>query len=224
MSTSVGTKVTNDPQALNDPKVEKPGTVTSDSLAAESAKSGGDFASNTNPSILSQPSASTTANNTDISGATTLEPAPDAEARQAQESWSESAQLNAGRGLGKEAGVGPTYNTTGGSSGGKPYNTTTGSGANIGTAPSYVAAQQHSSELGGKAVPHGKNITEGGFDSDAPNASFSTDIGSKKDPGRAAVGNFQLRDAEPIEDAGRADKTKGVAGNSFDALGGETSA
>jgi hypothetical protein len=46
-----------------------------------------------------QPSASTTTNNTDTSGATTLQAAPDAEARQALENWNEEAQLNAGKGL-----------------------------------------------------------------------------------------------------------------------------
>jgi len=199
------TQVTKDPQALNNPKVEKPGTVTSDSLAAESANSGGDFASNTNPSVLSQPSRSSTAANTDTSGATTLQPAPDAEARLAQEGWSESASIKAGRDL----------DTVGG----KPYNTTTGSGVNVGEAPSYVNSN---SQAGAKA-PHGKNITEGGFDSDAPNASFNNDIGGKNDPGRAALGEFQKTNAETLEDAGMADKNKGSAENSFSALGGDTS-
>ncbi|KAL1297399.1 hypothetical protein AAFC00_004934 [Neodothiora populina] len=217
MSTSAGTKVTKDPQALNDPKVEKPGTVTSDSLAGESAKSGGDFASNTNPSVLNQPSSSTTSNTTDISGATVLDAAPDAEARQAQESWSETSQLNAGIGLGKTAGRGPTWAPGAPAPGDGSYNTTTGSGANVGAAPSYVNAG------GATGGPHGKNLTEGGFDSDGPNASFNNDIGGKNDPGRAALGNFQTRAAEPIEDAGMGDKNKGAVSNSFDALGGETS-
>lgn len=180
----------------NDTKVEKPGVVTSDSLAGESAKSGGDFASNTNASVLNQPSSGSTAANTDTSGARTLNAAPDAEARQAQEDWSESAQLNAGSGL---------------SSGGKPYNTTTGSGANTGDAPSYVSAAG-----AGQGGPHGKNLKEGGFDSDGPNASFNNEVGGKNDPGRAALGEFQSRGVEPIVDAGV--KFKGQADNSFDAL------
>ena len=88
--------------------------VTSDSLAAESIQEGGSFGANSDARGRSaQPSYSTTTNTTDVSGATRLEPAPDAEARQASEEWSESSQLNAGAELGKESGVGPTYNTGG---------------------------------------------------------------------------------------------------------------
>ena len=44
--------------------------------------------------------------------------------------------------------------------------------------------------LSGK--PHGKNITEGGFDSDDKNnASFTSEIGSENDPGRKAEGDLQ---------------------------------
>ena len=177
--------------------------MTSDSLAGESAKSGGDFASNTNPSVLAQPSRSSTAANTDISGATTLSAAPDAEARQAQEDWSETAQLNAGKGL---------------KTGGKPYNTTTGSGQNVGAAPSYVAADgpQHN-------TPHGKNLKEGGFDSDGPNASFNNDIGGKNDPGRIALDKMRKEGLEPIVGAGAGNAKGGQSDNAFDALGGDTS-
>jgi len=42
--------------------------------------------------------------------------------------------------------------------------------------------------------PHGKNITEGGFDDDpSKNASFNSDIGTEQDPGRAAVGDMQKK-------------------------------
>jgi len=212
MSTSAGTKVT-----TNDIRVEKPGTVTSDSLAGESAKQGGDFASNTNPSVLNQPSSSTTSNVTDISGATTLDAAPDAEARQAQEDWSEASQLNAGIGLGKTAGRGPTYAPANPApAGGNAYNTTV-TPSNSGIAPSYV---NNSVDPSG---PHGQNITEGGFDSDGPNASFNNDIGGKNDPGRAAIAGFQSSNADPVTDALPGDKNRGTPGNSFDALGGDTS-
>lgn len=188
----------------NTPKVEKPGTVLSDSLAGESAKSGGDFAANTNPSVLNQTAQSSTTNTTDTSGATVLDAAPDAEARQATEGWSESASLDAGKNLGN--------------SGGKPYNTSTGSGANVGDAPTYTA----SNTLQGEGNPAGKNLKEGGFDSDGPNASFKTDIGGKNDPGRVALDGFQKSNAEAIIDAGSSHD--GTSGNSFDALGGSTSA
>ncbi|KAF1350631.1 hypothetical protein BDV97DRAFT_350001 [Delphinella strobiligena] len=212
MPTSAGTKVT-----TNDIKVEKPGTVTSDSLAGESAKQGGDFASNTNPSVLNQPSSSTTSNTTDTSGATTLDAAPHAEARQAQEDWSEASQLNAGIGLGKTAGRGPTYAPAKPApAGGNAYNTSV-TPANSGTAPSYV------NNPADPSGPHGRNITEGGFDSDGPNASFNNDIGGKNDPGRAALAGLQKSNAEFVTDAGQANKKKGTPGNSFDALGGDTS-
>lgn len=149
-------------------KNENPGVVTSDSLAAESIQEGGSFAATSDArGPNSQPSYSTTTNTTDVSNATRLDPAPDAEARMASEQWSEAEQLNAGRKLGKESGVGPTYNTVGGST-------------------------NHSSDvdMGGRYMPKGDNLQEGGFDSSAPNASFNTDVGGKKDPGRVALGRF----------------------------------
>lgn len=131
--------------------------MTSDSLAAESITSGGQFAVNSDargPS--SQPSHSTTTNNTDTSNAIQLDPAPDAEARQASEGWNETAQLNASRSLNQDS--------------------STATGASI----SDFTNQQ----------PKGRNLQEGGFDSNAPNASFNTDISSRKDPGRAALSQF----------------------------------
>lgn len=199
-------QVTKDPEALNNPKYEGAGTITSDSLAGESLSSGGSFGANSGATASAQPSSSTTTNNTDISGATTLAPAPDAEARQAGEEWSETAQLNAGRGLTSDTG-------------GKPYNTTTGSGSNVGTAPSYASAAG-----GGDSKPKGQNITEGGFDSDAPNASFGTEIGTKKDPGRQALADIQKADAQAGGDAGGPRQTGVSNDGQFDALGGDTSA
>jgi hypothetical protein len=156
-------QVTKDPEALNNPKNENPGIVTSDSLAADSIQEGGSFAANSDArGPHPQPSHSTNTNTTDTSNATRLDAAPDAEARQASEEWSENAQLNAGNAL---SGKGPTYNTA------------TGSGDGAPTATAGNTAPQ----------PKGKNIQEGGFDSDAPNASYTTDIGGKDDPGRVAL-------------------------------------
>ena len=175
-------QVTTDPETLNDPKNENPGMVTSDSLAAESIEEGGSFAANSDSrGPMAQPSYSTTTNTADISSATRLEPAPDAEARQASEEWSESAQLNAGQELGKDAGVGPTFNTPSGG-------------------VSDATNQQ----------PKGKNITEGGFDADAPNASYNTDIGGKDDPGRVALEGFE---AENTPFAGGAGPREGQVSN-----------
>jgi hypothetical protein len=45
--------------------------------------------------------------------------------------------------------------------------------------------------------PKGKDLHEGGFDSSAPNASFRTDIGSKRDPGRVALQGLVCGDLTP---------------------------
>ena len=71
-----------------------------------------------------------------------------------------------------------------GGSGGNPDST------DFNTAPGYVASVQSQPAQTGK--PHGKNITEGGFDDDASkNASFNADIGTDDDPGRRAENEMQ---------------------------------
>lgn len=163
--TDPSSQVTTDPETLNNPKNENPGVVTSDSLAGESIQEGGSFAANSDSrGPIGQPSYSTTTNNTDISNATRLDPAPDAEARLASEQWSEAGQLNAASKLGKESGVGPTYN------------------ASVGDSTNQSAVDP--------SMPKGKNLQEGGFDDSAPNASFNNAVGTKKDPGRAALNKF----------------------------------
>ncbi len=137
---------------------------------------------------MSQPSRSTNTNTTDTSNATRLEPAPDAEARKASEEWSENAQLNAGSALGGKGGTFGTGGTLGGSSGGSASSggtTSSGSAASGGVTSS--AGNVSGSSESAAPQPKGKNITEGGFDSEAPNASFGTDIGGENDPGRAAL-------------------------------------
>jgi hypothetical protein len=190
-------QVTNDPQSTSNPKIESTGTIISDSLAAESLRSGGSFGGS-HAAASQQPSSSTTTNNTDTSGATTLQPAPDAEARQALENWNEDAQLNSARGV---------------------------HGNNSGTAPppssSYLAT---SSTAGSTAMdtvdtPHGKNITEGGFDANAPNASFNNDIGGKNDPGRKALRDMQKSALQPVGVVGGAQQEGVTDDGQFDVLG-----
>ncbi|KAF2817370.1 uncharacterized protein BDZ99DRAFT_493202 [Mytilinidion resinicola] len=215
---SYGTKVTNDPSASD--IQEAVGTVTSDSLAAESLKGDGHFAEgNPKAAASSQKSAGSTANNRDTSGATTLDAAPDAEAREAQEEWSETSQLNAGRGLGKDAGRGPSYNTpaddarNNSGTGTGEYNTTTGGSGGVDQAP--TGGYAGSAELGrdqGEFKPHGKNITEGGFDSGAPNASFHQEIGGSKDPGRLAEAKFENQNAQSGYDGGSGPRQSEVTG------------
>lgn len=49
--------------------------------------------------------------------------------------------------------------------------------------PALDAEAREAREGENEFKPHGKNITEGGFDSNAPYASFDQDIGTEKDPG-----------------------------------------
>jgi hypothetical protein len=68
---------------------------------------------------------------------------------------------------------------------------TSGASSDARTAPSYVDSQYV--DVGG---PKGRDLTEGGFESnDGNNASFNSDIGTKNDPGRAAEANFQRANA-----------------------------
>jgi len=153
MSSSTGTKVTTDPKTHQNPKIENPGEVLADSLAAESIRSGGQFAAGSSSRGPSgQPSHSTTTNTTDTSNATVLPAARDAPARLSKEEHNEAAELDAGR---------------------QP----------VPDASNSIPVSQ----------PKGANLREGGFDPDAPNASFTTDIGSKKDPGRVALGVAQQK-------------------------------
>lgn len=143
--------------------------------------------------MSAQKSAGTTTNTTDTSAARTLHSAADAESRDAQQEWSEQAQLNAGSGL---SGKGPTYNTT-----------TSSTTSSAGTAPSaYSASQLHEQK------PKGANLTEGDFSSYAPNASFNSEIGTKNDPGRIAEQKFQRSAQQSGLDAAQP-KDKGDAGD-----------
>ncbi|KAK8189040.1 uncharacterized protein BKA78DRAFT_318531 [Phyllosticta capitalensis] len=210
MPISAGTKVS-DPNAV---KSEGAGIVTNDSLAAESAKGSGAFgAGNSKAGVHEQPSSGTTTNNTNISGASVLGAASTAEAREAEAEWSETAQLNAGRSLGKEGGVGPTYNTTG---------ATGGAAESAGAAPTYANVDLYNE--GGK--PKGKNLTEEeGFTGSEANASFNSEIGSKNDPGRAAEQKFQRNAVQSAQDSATGPRQQNIdPKNDFSVLGGETSA
>ncbi|KAJ4364898.1 hypothetical protein N0V95_000544 [Ascochyta clinopodiicola] len=184
MSQSHGQKVTTDPRS-NIAIHEGVGTVTSDSLAAESLKGDGSFGEdNPKAAVSAQPSAGSTTNNTDTSGARKLDPAVDAEARDAASGWSEQQQLSAGSdlGLGKEHGVGPTYNKVGGATG---YGTSTQPpSSNVEEIQGgYAGAADKVREAEGGFKMPGKNVTED------PNLSGKTEfgaIGTKKDPARQA--------------------------------------
>jgi len=174
-------------------KVENPGTITSDSLAAESVNQGGSFAAgsdNREPSGV--PSKSTTANNTDTSGATTLDAAPDAPSRLDPSNPDQDDILGSSRG-----------STSTGQVAGQAYASVAGSG------------------LPDTQKPKGSNLSEGGFDSGAPNASFNTDIGSKKDPGRVAL--QEMADNVPVPGVASGPRQTEITNDGqFDALKDES--
>ena len=214
--------------------------ITSDSLAAESMQSGGDFAlDGRKAGISGQPSRGSTANVTDISNATVLDPAPAAEARQATEEWNESAILNSGLGQGKAAGRGPTWDIPDSSTSNnaaQPASSGLGSNSDFNSsidaanetpgkmgksksanvAPSYANADQQST--GGVMKPKGRNIHEGGFDDSAPNASFNNEIGTKNDPARFAENQLEERNARNAADSGYARDMNTANEGQYDAL------
>ena len=185
---------------------------TSDSLAAESMEQGGSFAQGQGAAASSQPSRSTTSNNTDTSGASTLDAAPDAAARR---DGSNGQDQYGGPGSGATGGGDATYNT---SQGGGPSSYS-------GEAPSATGGSYGLTDE--QAKPKGKNITEGGFSSDDPNASFSQDIGSSDDPSRGAEQDIQAGNAKAPAYAGfEGASAKGLQGGQggFENLGSEEQA
>ncbi|TVY82337.1 hypothetical protein LSUE1_G002496 [Lachnellula suecica] len=205
---SYGTKVT-DPNA---PAIQEgAGPVASDSLAAESSRADGGFASNRGSEPQGVKGANSTFANQNTSGATRLDPSSDAEARLAQDDWAEEKKLSSSLG-GQAKGLAVT--DTQGS-----YETG-GASSKAGTAPSYVSSQYID-----PAGPKGSNLTEGGFESnDKKNASWNSDIGGKNDPGRLAEQKFQSANADVGDSAGMPRQTGESGDNTYDALGGDTQA
>ena len=79
------------------------------------------------------------------------------------------------------------------------------------------------SQAGG-GLPKGRNLTEGGFESDdSKNASFNGDIGGKNDPGRLAEEKFIRDNANASEHAGMPRQPGFTGSNTYEGLG-DTSA
>lgn len=180
-------QVTTDPISKHDAKVEGAGIVNSDSLANESLQHGGDFAANgASVASIKQPAKSTTTNTTDTSAATKLDAAPNAGVR------------HDGQGSVDGTHTGTEHHERhdhhGNHHGGHHHHG--GHSQHTGTANPDHAAPPASK-------PKGENLKEGGFDSSAPNASYSTAIGTKKDPGRVAVHDAAAHAVEHAGDAGR---------------------
>ncbi|KAI9882139.1 MAG: hypothetical protein M1823_006116 [Watsoniomyces obsoletus] len=309
MSTSnppYGTKVKTDPAGQRNIIQEGAGPVTSDSLAAESTRSGGGFAANRDAQPLSVKGANSTFNTTDTSAARELPPAahgadrPDRDdvllqtgsgaqrqgghegsgsgpgsqqhsgSSQVQQATSGTAtgsdsspqshnRRSEGHGEHATSGSGP-----GGSSGHHDQHHSKGHGSSghdskhehehankkqpgwtVGSplapqdtgvgrrlkkgdlddemshepdvAPTYVSTDVTNRATHQK--PKGKNLKEGDIPDDAPNASFTAEIGSKDDPGRLAEQKMGLHTAESALDAGHGPRQKKIqAEGQYDAL------
>jgi len=212
MSHSAGTKVT----SSTDFKNESVGVVTSDSLAAESLQGDGSFGEgNPKAGVSGQPSKSTTTNTTDTAGATRLAPAVDAESRDAQQQWSETSQLNAGKSLSKTTSEQSNHagnSTTSGSSGGASHSTSTGI---IGG----FAGADESARQPGELRPKGANLTE---TDDLQGKTVFGKVGTIQDPSRRAEQEFAKRGAQAVGDAGNTrDRSEQDGTSKFSVLGDE---
>jgi len=195
-SSSSWTKNTSDPSRHKDPVMEKPGPIAADSLAAESVRSGGLFSQNPDCQPLGVMGSHSTFANTDISAAKELPPAPNAEARLMEEDWSRDFVRRSSATQAYPAGAGA-------------------SGSPSRVAPTYTEPVVHNV---GSTKPKGKNLTEGGFESDpARNASFTSEIGSDQDPGRESEIKFESEMAETPE-AAALPLDRGVAGQPYGVL------
>jgi len=191
------------------------GIVTSDSLAGESLKGDGTFGEgNPKAAASNQPSYSTNTNNTDTSGAARLNPAVDAEAREATEAWSETQQMNAGAGLGKDAGRGPTYSintSASGPTGGAP------DWSSDDVTGGYAGAGEQARDAG-ELKPKGKGLTE---TDDLGGKTVFGEIGSRQDPSRKAEVDFFKRNALPGGSASAKDTNAQDGGSKFSGLSDE---
>ncbi|TKA71998.1 hypothetical protein B0A55_07665 [Friedmanniomyces simplex] len=254
MSYAADSNAPNNPSST--PKNENPGTVTSDSLAAESIQGGGSFGANSDArGPMGQSSAGTNTNNTDTFGATELPAAVNRDAREAEDSWGEERKVQAGDGLGSGSGngsgTGQTSNSasmesssggsgsTGsyaqGATGGYSDNTSSStSSGNSGSGSGSTSGGSYASATGGSGsswsnnentAPSNSGSGSADFDN-APNASFTTDIGGKDDPGRAALGGMEARNARGAggEGARQYGQVDGGDQGGFEKLGDDASA
>ena len=200
------TQNTSDHERYTDPVNEGAGAVASDSLAAESVRSGGAFGENRGSEPLSVSGSSSTFNITDTSGAITLVPAPDTAEREAKAAWQETADEAKGpggqrypEGLGGQGVFDGQHNADGYAGGptsakeelidGNQYQA---SGIRGGGADDVTEeGSKGNSDPAQTGGPKGKNITEGGFDSDiSNNASFNSEIGTDNDRTYCRSPNF----------------------------------
>ncbi|PYH99687.1 hypothetical protein BO71DRAFT_368689 [Aspergillus ellipticus CBS 707.79] len=203
------TKVTTDPTRHTNPIREPAGPVPADSLAAESATHGGAFAQNRGAQSMNVPAAQSTARSTHSttkldSNADWQEKYPEALGGQGDYPGAHgSGYVGGPTGAKREMGIG--YGQQGQSQGqGGAWQ----GGADASGSGGYTAGGAAGGF--GYAKPHGKDLREGDIPDNAPNASFTTDIGGENDPGRFAQSAFQSRNVENGPAGTDAGRQKGV--------------
>ena len=82
--------------------------------------------------------------------------------------------------------------------------------ANDGAAPTYVGSVTRGFQDEQDLKPKGTNITSGIDDQNAPNASFSAEVGSQNDPGRFAEQKLQKQNAQEGIDAAGGPRQTGI--------------
>lgn len=98
-------------------------------------------------------------------------------------------------------------NSGSGHTGGEEYR----ADASAGEAPSYVGSVTGGFLTKAHLKPKGRNLQEGGFDSDdAQNASFTGEVGTENDPGRAAEQKMQRANVQVAGGVGNGLGQKGV--------------
>ena len=190
---------TSDPERYSNPTSEGAGAIASDSLAAESARSGGKFGENRDSNPSSVEGDHSTLNNTDTSGAKVLAPASNAAEREEKEALEETPdEAKGAHGKKYPEGADGQSDIPGHSLDGKPASGlrgVTGPSSSMGTSGQMAGSDNKSaptentfggeggsnvdtapgyvgsvvSEANKTGKPKGKNITEGGFDDDPSN-------------------------------------------------------
>ncbi|AEO64527.1 uncharacterized protein THITE_2110756 [Thermothielavioides terrestris NRRL 8126] len=201
---SAGTKVTT---GENIPTTrEAPGKVAEESLAAESARKGGAFAANPGQEQAPQ------------------KRQPQPQSSQQQQS-SRSGTEEGGTAVNKTTSLNLENQQTARGSGGSSKGAAPTEDLSLenqqaygGPAPSYVLNQRHRDPAG----PHGKNLTEGGFEGSGTAEGPLPEPGSIQDPARVAARDLRAGMAGRGGDAGRPRQTEGVEGKSwYTPLGGD---
>lgn len=221
---------------------EPTGGVASDSLAAESMQSGGGFSEN-NAQPMGVGGSSSTLNNTDTTGATTLRPAANSTDREYSDRLADDDSIKGPGGLKYTEGTGGqgsfsgqhnldgysggpsadrssqiqssgTYSTAAGQS-----STTSGEDYRASSSIDQAPTAYGDFRTEGQLKPKGVNLTEGGI---PETKTFTGDVGGPHDPGRVAEQNFQNANSDTAGAGGA--RQYGAAGGSsgaFDALSPE---